>query len=108
MLVATNAEKLAAVEADLKAINPEVQLLSVATNIGDEASVANLFATVKAKFGHADVLVHNAGVATGNGPILEQEVDDWWYNFVRAPTPPSPTYTFPHAHQGRTHHRTNH
>ncbi|KAH6618407.1 hypothetical protein B0J18DRAFT_278440 [Chaetomium sp. MPI-SDFR-AT-0129] len=81
VLVATNAAKLATVEASLKAINPNVQLLSVATNIADEASVANLFATVKANFGHADILIHNAAVSNGAGVIHEQDVDTWWSNF---------------------------
>lgn len=57
MLVATDAEKLGTVEASLKTINPNVQVLSVATNIADANSVAELFAKVKANFGHADILV---------------------------------------------------
>ncbi|KAJ4290032.1 hypothetical protein N0V88_006834 [Collariella sp. IMI 366227] len=65
VLVATNAEKLAAVEASLKEINPEVQVLSVATNIADTESVAELFTKVKATFGHADILVNNAGINSG-------------------------------------------
>ncbi|KAH6854713.1 hypothetical protein B0I37DRAFT_336765 [Chaetomium sp. MPI-CAGE-AT-0009] len=81
VLVATNAEKLAAVEANLKAINPKVQLLSVATNIADASSVANMFAQVKASFGHADVLVHNAAVSVAYGNLHEQDVDEWWSNF---------------------------
>ncbi|KAH6628110.1 hypothetical protein F5144DRAFT_549462 [Chaetomium tenue] len=81
VLVATNAEKLATVEADIKAINPNVQLLSVATNIADASSVANLFATVKTNFGHADILVNNAGVSNSNGVFHEQDVDEWWSNF---------------------------
>lgn len=87
MLVATNAEKLATVEADIKAINPNVQLLSVATNMADAASVANLFAAVKTNFGHADILVNNAGVSNGNGVLHEQDIDAWWSNFVREPPP---------------------
>ncbi|KAK3298760.1 uncharacterized protein B0H64DRAFT_422497 [Chaetomium fimeti] len=80
VLVATNAEKLATVEGELKAINPKVQLLSVAANIADVASVDNLFAQVKATFGHADVLVNNAGVSVAAGNFHEQDIDVWWSN----------------------------
>jgi NAD(P)-dependent dehydrogenase (short-subunit alcohol dehydrogenase family) len=82
VLVATNAEKLAVVEAELKAINPNVQVLSVATNIADAESVKQLFAKVKATFGHADILINNAAIHSGVGPdIHEQDPDKWWQNF---------------------------
>jgi NADP-dependent 3-hydroxy acid dehydrogenase YdfG len=86
VLAATNAEKLAVVEAELKTINPNVQVLSVATNIADAKSVADLFAKVKATFGHADILINNAAVNVGGGPVVhEQDPDQWWLNFVRVP-----------------------
>ena len=83
VLVATNAEKLGAVEAELKAINPDVQVLSVAANISDANSVAELFAKIKTNFGHADILINNAGVNTGGGNIHEEDPALWWQNFVR-------------------------
>lgn len=82
VLVATNAEKLAGVEAELKTINPNVQVLSVAANIADAKSVADLFAKVKATFGHADILINNAAVNASTVPqFLEQDPDQWWLNF---------------------------
>ncbi|KAK4232722.1 hypothetical protein C8A03DRAFT_39676 [Achaetomium macrosporum] len=81
VLVATNAEKLAAVEASLKSINPEVQVLSVATDISDASSVAELFAKIKTHFGHADVLINNAAVYAGGGTIHEEDPAKWWQNF---------------------------
>ncbi|KAG7292168.1 hypothetical protein NEMBOFW57_002203 [Staphylotrichum longicolle] len=81
VLVATNAEKLAAVEASLRTINPNVQVLSVAANIADNQSVADLFAKVQASFGHADILVNSAGVNAGGGNIHEEDADKWWQNF---------------------------
>ena len=83
MLVATNAEKLAAVEASLKTINPNVQVLSVAANIADANSVADLFAKVKANFGHADILINNAAVNSGGGDMDKEDPAQWWLNFVR-------------------------
>jgi NAD(P)-dependent dehydrogenase (short-subunit alcohol dehydrogenase family) len=45
--------------------------------------VAELFAKVKANFGHADILVNNAAVNSGGGNIHEQDPDQWWLNYVR-------------------------
>ncbi|KAK5652206.1 hypothetical protein OQA88_10703 [Cercophora sp. LCS_1] len=81
ILVATNAIKLAEVEATLHEINPAVQTLSVATDISSASSVASLFETVNAKFGHADILTNNAGVNAGGGNIHEEDPDAWWRNF---------------------------
>lgn len=88
--MATNADKLGAVADELKALNPNVQVLSVATDISDAKSVAELFAKVKANFGHADVLINNAGVNSGGGAIHEEDPDKWWQNFVRALLPTLP------------------
>jgi NAD(P)-dependent dehydrogenase (short-subunit alcohol dehydrogenase family) len=82
VLVATNAEKLAAVEAKIKTINPEVQVLSVAADISDASSVAELFAKIKAKFGHADILINNAAILAGGGTMHEEDPAQWWKNFV--------------------------
>ncbi|KAK1749787.1 hypothetical protein QBC47DRAFT_395306 [Echria macrotheca] len=81
VLVATNASKLAAVEAEVKKINPAVQTLSVATNISDADSVAALFDKVKATYGHADVLVNVAAVLAGGGTLHEEDPALWWQNF---------------------------
>jgi NADP-dependent 3-hydroxy acid dehydrogenase YdfG len=89
--VATNAEKLAAVEASINKINPAIQTLSVAADISNTVSVAELFAKVKQNFGHADILVNNAALATGGGNIHEEDPEKWWRNFVSLASPfPSP------------------
>jgi NADP-dependent 3-hydroxy acid dehydrogenase YdfG len=82
VLVATNADKLRTVEADLNSKYPEVQSLAVVTDISNAASVESLFEKVKAKFGHADVLVNNAGLHSGGGNIHEEDPKKWWSNFV--------------------------
>ncbi|KAB5570411.1 hypothetical protein GE09DRAFT_706997 [Coniochaeta sp. 2T2.1] len=81
VLVASGPEKLAEVEKEAQKINPDVKTLAVPTDIRDPASVAELFNKVKEAFGHADVLINNAGVFKGNPVIHENEVDDWWDNF---------------------------
>jgi NADP-dependent 3-hydroxy acid dehydrogenase YdfG len=89
VLVATNAEKLKAIEENLKTLNPDVQVLSVATNIANTKSVADLFVEIKANFGHADILINNAGVNSGGGNIHEEDPEQWWQNFVCAAPPGS-------------------
>lgn len=42
-------------------INKEIEVLAIPTDISDTKSVAALWEKIKAKFGHADVLINNAG-----------------------------------------------
>ena len=57
--------------------------IAVPTDVGDPASVAVLFATVKDKFGRLDVLFNNAG--TGAPPVnLEELTDEQWLAVVNA------------------------
>jgi NADP-dependent 3-hydroxy acid dehydrogenase YdfG len=60
-------------------------LLSVATDVTSEVSVKNLFDKVEHEYGHADVLVNNAGVSLGHTKVNDMELDPWWQNFVSAP-----------------------
>jgi NAD(P)-dependent dehydrogenase (short-subunit alcohol dehydrogenase family) len=50
--------------------------LAVPTDVADPASVANLFAQTKAKFGRVDLLFNNAGVS-GGGPIEDLTFEQW-------------------------------
>jgi NADP-dependent 3-hydroxy acid dehydrogenase YdfG len=84
VLVATGAAKLKEVEEEARKINPSVKVLAVPIDITDEKAVNQLFERVKAEFGHADVLVNNAGVIGGQGNIHEADIDGWWRNFVSA------------------------
>jgi NADP-dependent 3-hydroxy acid dehydrogenase YdfG len=81
-LVATNAEKLKAVEEGLNKTHPQVQTLSVTTDISSPESVAALFEKIKEKVGHADILINNAGVRSGSGNLHEVDPAEWWNNFV--------------------------
>ncbi|KAF1968685.1 NAD(P)-binding protein [Bimuria novae-zelandiae CBS 107.79] len=78
VLVARNAKKLDEVAAELTAQFPSVETLNVPTDIADPASVAALFEKVKSKYGHADVLVNNAGVFSAIAPIKDIEPKAWW------------------------------
>lgn len=57
----------------------------MATDVTSEDSVKNLFEKVKDAFGHADVLVNNAGVSLGHTKVDDMELDTWWQNFVSNP-----------------------
>jgi NAD(P)-dependent dehydrogenase (short-subunit alcohol dehydrogenase family) len=56
---------------------PEGTVLPVATDVGDPASVAGLFAAVKEHFGRLDLLVNNAGTGAPPGAVDELEPEGW-------------------------------
>ena len=58
----------------------QVQALGVPTDVSDPASVANLFAQTKAKFGRLDVLFNNAGF--GAGSEIEDLAWDRWSGVI--------------------------
>ncbi|KAF2448569.1 NAD(P)-binding protein [Karstenula rhodostoma CBS 690.94] len=78
VLVARNAKKLEEVAASVKEKFPELETLTVSTDVADPASVAALFEEVKSKFGHADVLVNNAAVFNSLAPVKDDDHKVWW------------------------------
>lgn len=61
---------------------PAGQALAVATDVTDQASVRNLFASTKATFGRLDVLFNNAGVNAPGGIMLEDLTLAQWQAVV--------------------------
>jgi NAD(P)-dependent dehydrogenase (short-subunit alcohol dehydrogenase family) len=81
--VGRNPAALEATEAEVHAIAPNVELLSVSVDISSEAGVAALFESIKSRFGTVDVLVNNAGIiAAENVPFKDGAFAEWWSNFV--------------------------
>ncbi|KAF1847866.1 NAD(P)-binding protein [Cucurbitaria berberidis CBS 394.84] len=78
VLVARSADKLKDVAELVATSHPNVETLSVSTDIADPASVAALFDKVKEKYGHADVLVNNAGIFKAIAPIKDVDHVAWW------------------------------
>lgn len=66
---------------EIHAINKDIEVLAVPTDLQSAASIASLWDKVKEKFGHADVLVNNAG-SLNAGTVADTEVDKWWSDFV--------------------------
>ena len=53
------------------------RMLAVATDVGDPASVAALFAKTKDRFGRLDVLFNNAGMSAPPVPLEELTFEQW-------------------------------
>ena len=81
VLVSRNAARLEEVRDEIHAINKDVEVLIVATDMVSAEAVASFWEKVKKKFGHADVLINNAANVEG-GMIVDQAVDSWWKDFV--------------------------
>ena len=67
-------------DAEIRAVADEIaaaggEALAVPTDLADEASVRELFAAVRDRWGRLDVLVNNAGVGR-YGPVAEFPVED--------------------------------
>ena len=51
------------------------------TEVADESSVSVLFSKIKSSFGHADVLVNNAGAFSTQGLLGAVDQNKWWRDF---------------------------
>jgi NAD(P)-dependent dehydrogenase (short-subunit alcohol dehydrogenase family) len=70
-------ERLETTVAEVKKVNPDIQVLAVPTNVTEPDSVAELFAKTKETFGRLDLLFNNAGFG-GKGVLLEDiEFKQW-------------------------------
>ncbi|KAF2664019.1 NAD(P)-binding protein [Microthyrium microscopicum] len=78
VLVARDPERLKTAEAEFKSSYPNTHFLSISCDVSDEESVKHLFAKVEEAFGHANVLVNNAGVLQTGGNVKDVEGAAWW------------------------------
>ncbi len=65
VLAARSADDLEAVAAECRTLHPHAEVLTVPTDVTDEAQLERLVATTLERFGRVDVLVNNAGVRIG-------------------------------------------
>jgi hypothetical protein len=95
VLVARSAGKLQEVAASTSKSHPNVETLFVPTDIADPGSVKLLFDKVKEKYGHADVLVNNAGIFKAIAPVSVVDQQMWWEEMVSVAGPAcSPQLTY--------------
>lgn len=81
VLVARNLEKLNDTARELNRSHPGVETLVVPVDITSDKDISALFAKVHAAYGHADVLINNAGVLNAAGPLAEADPGPWWADF---------------------------
>jgi len=81
VIAGRSADALKEVTKDIQAINKNINVLPVATDIRNAESVASLWWKVKEEFGHADVLINNAATFGNNQPVAEASPDSWWNDF---------------------------
>ena len=81
VLVGRRLDPLRASEEDFKKINSNTETLVVTADISDAASVDSLFNKIKEIFGHADILMNNAGVNLAHGAAVDQPAAKWWKDF---------------------------
>lgn len=71
-ICARNAGPLEKTAADIRALNPAVNVLAVPVDMGQKAEVLAFAEQIKAAFNTVDILVNNAGIFVPGG-MLEQE-----------------------------------
>lgn len=62
--------------------HPDIEVSVVGTSVSNSESVARLWEHIRVRFGHAHVLVSNAGINAGNALVIDADVAEWWSNFV--------------------------
>jgi 3-oxoacyl-[acyl-carrier protein] reductase len=67
--------------AQVEEIAQEIGGLAVEVDVTDRAAVERMVAEVERELGPIDLLVANAGVANGSGPLQESDPDEWWHVF---------------------------
>jgi NAD(P)-dependent dehydrogenase (short-subunit alcohol dehydrogenase family) len=90
VLVARSTDKLKEVAANISKSYPNVETLLVPTDIADPGSVKSLFEKVKEKYGHADVLINNAGIFKAIAPVSAVDQQMWWEEMASVASPPCP------------------
>ncbi|MDA0148237.1 SDR family NAD(P)-dependent oxidoreductase [Vibrio sp. LaRot3] len=70
-----NADKLACVEQELAALNPDANVETVVSDLSNLAAVRDMVAEIAQRFGRIDILINNAGVFTTNQTVTPEGLD---------------------------------
>jgi 3-oxoacyl-[acyl-carrier protein] reductase len=65
----------------IEEVAQEIGGLSVEVDVADREAVERMVAEVERELGPIDLLVANAGMAGGTGPLWESDPDEWWHVF---------------------------
>lgn len=87
VIVARTINALNEVRDEIHAIDEKIKVLIVPTDLMDPESIMSMWTKVEEKFGHADVLINNAG-SLQTGTMSELPVEKWWTDFVGFHCPP--------------------
>jgi NAD(P)-dependent dehydrogenase (short-subunit alcohol dehydrogenase family) len=86
VLIATDAAKLTSVEEELKAINPDIETLSLGVDISSADQVTKAWLEINANYNKVDILVNNAGIHAADSDMThEQNAEIFFRNFVSYP-----------------------
>jgi NAD(P)-dependent dehydrogenase (short-subunit alcohol dehydrogenase family) len=85
ILVSRNEQKLNEVATTLNQTSTGLQVMVAPCNIADNEAVKNLFEKINNEFGHASILINNAGVMQAQGTVAEIEPQQWWEEVVSSP-----------------------
>src|SRR5690625_1118859 len=77
ILTGRRRQPLEEVSREIVLANPEAKALVVPADVGDPASVEDLFKRVEEEFGRLDLLFNNAGAGAPPVPIDELPVEEW-------------------------------
>jgi NAD(P)-dependent dehydrogenase (short-subunit alcohol dehydrogenase family) len=64
--------------AGLSELEEHKQLATVQADVTDRQSVADMVAFARERLGHVDVLINNAALLSGIGPMWKVDPDKWW------------------------------
>jgi NAD(P)-dependent dehydrogenase (short-subunit alcohol dehydrogenase family) len=75
ILCARDRKRLASAESQLS--SKQIPLRALSCDVSDEKSVASMFATIRKKVSHLDILVNSAGIAHAFRSIAELKTQEW-------------------------------
>ena len=81
ILVGRRAANIHDTAVNLRQHFPSIQVIEAPIDITESEAIETLHASIEADFGHADVLVNNAGVQSGPAKIAESDDLKWWADF---------------------------
>lgn len=78
-----NVVAIARTDSQLKSLSASAtrgggRIKTVTGDVSEPSEVTGLIAAAMGEFGRIDLLVNNAGIADGEVPVWEADVDDWW------------------------------